>query len=316
MAEESVAHIIADFLGVLVSIIFICLREFIFLIVPRPRKNVADKVVLLTGAGHGVGRLIAHRLGDLGARCVLIDINKDTNEAVADEVRAKGQQAWAYQCDVSNEEQIKEIHQRIRREVGPIDILINNAAIVNCQELLEIPSASIRRNFEVNILSHMWTIREFLPAMKERGEGHIVAMSSIAGVLGTAYLTDYCASKFAVRGLMTALEEELYVQGYSEKIHLTTVCPVAINTGMFQSLLTRFAWAVPILEPDNVVDKVIEAFLTNRKEIVLPSYVGYVNKLVNCLLPDRAILKLQRFLQYETGPHKEASSTDMDKKDL
>lgn len=50
---------------------------------------------------------------------------------------------------------------------------------------------------------------------------------------------------------------------------------------MFQSLLTRFAWAVPILEPDNVVDKVIEAFLTNRKEIVLPSYVGYVNKLVN-----------------------------------
>ncbi|OQR72853.1 epidermal retinol dehydrogenase 2-like [Tropilaelaps mercedesae] len=310
MADVSVAQTIAELLGVIIYMLYCIIRECIYLIVPRPRKSVKDKVVVLTGAGHGLGRLLAKRLCELGARCVLIDIDKGTNEAVASEIRETGQPVWAFQCDVSSEEQIKELHQRIEYEVGPVDIIINNAAIVNCLEILKLQSARIRRNFEINTLSHIWMIREFLPGMKERGSGHILAISSIAGMMGTAYLTDYCASKFAVRGLMMALEEELYEQGYARKIQLTTVCPVAINTGMFHLPQTRFPWVTPILEPDTVADGVIDALLTNQREVVLPSHIGIVNKIVSCLLPIHAVLKLQRFLSYGVSPHKETAAAD------
>ncbi|KAH6924312.1 hypothetical protein HPB50_015137 [Hyalomma asiaticum] len=123
-------------------------------------------------------------------------------------------------------------------------------------------------------------IQEFLPGMLVQKEGHIVAMSSIAGYVGTGYLTDYCASKFAVRGLMCALDEELYQLGLLDKIKLTTVCPMAINTGMFKEPKSRFPWLAPILETRAVADRTLDAILREQLEVVIPHRILVMHRLM------------------------------------
>ncbi|XP_003745099.1 short-chain dehydrogenase/reductase family 16C member 6 [Galendromus occidentalis] len=309
LETPSTAKTIAEVLGLILTVMWIILRELAFFVIPRPSKSLRDKTVVLTGAAQGIGRLVAEKIARLGARCVLVDIDKEKNDKAAAEIRAANFDAWSYACDISKEDQIEKMHDWIKREVGPVDVVINNAAIVNCQEILALEPHRVRRNFEVNTLSHIWMIREFLPSMKERGEGHFVATSSIAGMLGTAYLTDYCASKFAVRGLMSALEEELNTQGFGGKIHLTTVCPLAIKTTMFEAPRSRFPWAMPLLEPEEVANGLVDAMLENRREVIIPTRVGVLNKLCS-LLPTDAILSLQRFMGYEVGQHGQQSSKE------
>lgn len=97
----------------------------------------------------------------------------------------------AYQCDITDEASIARLAEQVERDLGEVDILVNNAGIVNCVPFEAMTSAQIRKTFEVNTFAHFWTMRQFLPSMKRRRSGHIVAVSSIAGLLGTANLTDY-----------------------------------------------------------------------------------------------------------------------------
>lgn len=112
--------------------------------------------------------------------------------------------------------------------------------------------AAIERIMDVNTNAHFWMIREFVPDMMERNSGSVVAISSMAGMVGTANLNDYCASKYAVVGLMESLEGELYNEG-KRGVHCTVVCPYYIDTGMFAGVNPGL---LPLLTPRYVVDKV------------------------------------------------------------
>src|SRR5207249_2932649 len=93
------------------------------------------------------------------------------------------------------------------RDVGPIDILVNNAGVVSGRTLLEARDDDILRTFDVNTLALFWTTRAFLPAMLERGTGHVVTIASAAGLVGTSRLVDYCASKHAAVGVDRSMDE-------------------------------------------------------------------------------------------------------------
>lgn len=110
----------------------------------------------------------------------------------------------------------------------------------------------IKKVMEVNTMSHFWTIREFVPAMLERNSGSVIAISSMAGMVGTANLNDYCASKFAVVGLMESLSGQVYNEGKTG-VHCSVICPYYIDTGMFAGVNPGILW---ILKPRSVVDKV------------------------------------------------------------
>ena len=101
-------------------------------------------------------------------------------------------------------------------------------------------------------MSHFWTIREFVPAMLERNSGSVVAIASMAGMVGTANLNDYCASKFAVVGLMESLSGQVYNEGKTG-VHCSVICPYYIDTGMFAGVNPGILW---ILKPRDVVNKV------------------------------------------------------------
>ena len=110
----------------------------------------------------------------------------------------------------------------------------------------------IKKVMEVNTMSHFWTIREFVPAMLERNSGSVVAIASMAGMVGTANLNDYCASKFAVVGLMESLSGQVYNEGKTG-VHCSVICPYYIDTGMFAGVNPGILW---ILKPRDVVNKV------------------------------------------------------------
>lgn len=170
--------------------------EVLLSLVSRPtRKSLKGKNVLITGSGHGLGREMAFKFADHGANLVLVDINDANNQLVKQELTQGSKRTikvLTYSLDIREETKVAHLAQDIEKELeGGIDILINNAGIVQCLPFLELSPGLIERTFQVNVLAHIWTIKHFLPGMLKKQEGHIVAVSSIAGLIGAKYLSDY-----------------------------------------------------------------------------------------------------------------------------
>ena len=113
-------------------------------------------VCLVTGAAQGLGRQLALKFAECGATLVLWDINEEKVFSVAEEVRALGNEAFAYVCDCSKREEVYRVAERVKQEVGDVAILVNNAGVVSGKRLLENSDANIEKTFQVNTLAHYW----------------------------------------------------------------------------------------------------------------------------------------------------------------
>lgn len=250
------------------------------------RKDVRNKVVLITGAGSGLGRLMALRFAALGAKIVLLDVNEKGLSETGKIVMAnhKDAQVYEFTCNVADVATVKTVCDAIKTAVGHVDILINNAGIVSGGRLEQLPDHKIELTMHVNVMAHFWLLKAFLPGMLERKSGHVVTVASGAGLFGAADLVDYCASKFAAVGLHEALAVELHSRGcghYNNEVFSTLICPFFINTGMFDGVTTG-SCMLPILEADYAVDRIMEAILTNAACLLMPKilYVLYVIKAI------------------------------------
>ncbi|MDE3034051.1 MAG: SDR family oxidoreductase [Acidobacteriota bacterium] len=230
-----------------------------------------DAHVLVTGAASGIGRQMALGAAARGARLTLWDRDGVGLAAVAKEIEAAGGTAAPAVVDLTDRPGIQAEAGRTLESRGRVDILINNAGIVSGKPLLECSDEAIERTFQVNTLAHFWTVRAFLPAMMEAGKGHIVTVASAAGLAGTSRLVDYSASKFAAVGFDESLRMELRRLG--SPVQTTVVCPFFIDTGMFQGVKTRFPWLLPILNPDYVTRRILDAIEGNRRRLVMPRFV-------------------------------------------
>lgn len=227
-----------------------------------------NKRVLITGAGSGIGRLMALKVAAHGAHLILWDINEKALASAHEQLLARGAKAHAYPCDVSDNKAVYETAARVKDEAGPVDVLINNAGIVSGRSLLKCSDEQIEKTFAVNTLAHFWTTKAFLPDMVRRDRGHIVTIASAGGVIGTKRLVDYCSSKFAAFGFDEALRMEIRNKRWN--IETTVVCPYFINTGMFSGVKTRFAWLLPFLDENRVADKIVQAIVRRRKRLIMP----------------------------------------------
>ncbi|CAL7940438.1 unnamed protein product [Xylocopa violacea] len=235
-------------------------------------KSIAGEIALVTGGGGGLGRLIALRLANLGAIVVIWDVNKEGTEETVKLVEATGGTCYGYVCDLCDREDVYKKAAQVTKEVGKVTILINNAGVTNNTKFLDTPDKLIIRTMNVNVMSHFWTIKAFLPSMIENNKGHIVSIASLAGLIGVPKLVDYCASKFAAIGFEEALHMELAAEGYN--INTTVICPFFIrSTGMFEDVSPRF---VPRLTPNEVADRVVTAMRCNEKMAVIPRYFSFL----------------------------------------
>lgn len=229
------------------------------------------KHVLLTGAASGIGRLMAQKIGALGARMILWDVNQQGLDETANLLNDAGVTVNTYVCDLSSRDAIRAAAAQTLTDCERVDILINNAGIVSGRNLVDLTEEQIIRTFDVNTLALYWTSKAFLPGMIERKNGHIVTISSAGGICATARMTDYCASKFAAFGFDDALRVEM--KRNKLPIHTTVVCPFYIDTGMFKGVKTRFSFLLPILQPEYVATQIVSSVARRKQRLVMPKFV-------------------------------------------
>ncbi|KAM5313707.1 epidermal retinol dehydrogenase 2 [Glossophaga mutica] len=275
--------------------LFALLETLIFTLIPKPRKNVAGEIVLITGAGSGLGRLLALKFARLGAALVLWDVNKEGNEETCRMAQDEGAtRAYAYTCDCSQKEEVYKVADQVKKEVGDVSILINNAGIVTGRKFLNCPDELMEKSFDVNFKAHLWTYKAFLPAMIANNHGHLVCISSSAGLVGVNGLADYCASKFAAFGFAESIFMELFAQKITG-IKTTIVCPFFIKTGMFEGCTTGCPSLLPILEPEYVVRKIVDAILQEKTYLCIPRFIYFV-VFLKSILPIKMGLLLAEYM--------------------
>ncbi|XP_030347350.1 17-beta-hydroxysteroid dehydrogenase 13-like [Strigops habroptila] len=282
-------NLFVEILLFVATLIYSYLEAFVKLFVPVKRKSVSGELVLVTGAGHGVGRATALEFAKRQSRLVLWDISKHGVEETAAECRRLGATVQAFVVDCSKREEIYSAAEKVRKDIGDVSILVNNAGVITAADFLSTQDHQIERMFEVNILAHMWTTKAFLPTMMENNHGHIVTVASAAGHFVISYMVTYCSSKFAAVGFHKALTEELSTLG-KDGIKTTCLCPVFINTGFVKNPSTRLG---KILEIEEVVEALMEGILTNQKMVFVPSHQS-VALLIEKLLPERALAVLKK----------------------
>nr|XP_055169136.1 estradiol 17-beta-dehydrogenase 11 isoform X1 [Nyctereutes procyonoides] len=276
-------------LQLLPLLIIFTLESLLKLFIPKKRKSVTGEIVLITGAGHGIGRLTAYEFAKLKSKLVLWDINKHGIEDTAAECRRLGAKVHAFVVDCSNREDIYSSAKKVKAEVGDVSILVNNAGVVYTSDLFATQDPQIEKTFEVNVLAHFWTTKAFLPVMMKNNHGHIVTVASAAGHTGVPFLLAYCSSKFAAVGFHKALTEELAALERTG-VKTTCLCPNFINTGFIKNASTALG---PILEPEEVVDKLMNGILTEQKMIFIPSSICFLT-VVEKILPERFLALFRR----------------------
>jgi 3-oxoacyl-[acyl-carrier protein] reductase len=192
-------------------------------------RRVAGKIAIVTGAASGIGRATAQLFADEGVRVAALDRDGEGVARVADEIRAAGGSAAAWELDLRDAGRIRQVVGEIVARFGGIDILVNNAGVSLLQPVgSDGYEAAWETTLEVNLTAHQRMIRAALPQLTREGAGRIVNVASTEGLGATAFASPYTASKHGVIGLTRALAVELGSQG----VTVNCVCPGAIHTGM------------------------------------------------------------------------------------
>lgn len=210
------------------------------------------KVVLITGAGSGMGQLAAWRLAAGGASVAALDINE---KGLADTTAGKSN-IKAYPVDVTNTEAVNLTIARVEAELGPIDRVINAAAIMPFGKLLEQPTEQILRLMNINYGGLVNISKATLPGMLKRGKGDFISFSSMLGQMPTLLTGAYAATKFAV----SCYSEVLYHENMNKGVRFLCVCPPAVKTPLLKQAIDT-AWPKlldgnPPITPEEVLDAV------------------------------------------------------------
>lgn len=211
--------------------------------------------VLITGGASGIGKIMGRMALEKGAACFIIwDINLAGIEAAKKELGRYGR-VKGYIVDVSNYETVCKAYEKTVEDCGSIDILINCAGIITSNKTFDHQTVEeITRTMNINTLAPMFVTRVMLPDMLKRNRGHICNIASAGGMLSNPKMSVYAASKWGAIGWSDSVRIEL--QEMKSKVHVTTVAPYYINTGMFDGVKSPI---IPILKPEYVSRRIIRA---------------------------------------------------------
>ncbi|XP_011640988.1 short-chain dehydrogenase/reductase family 16C member 6-like [Pogonomyrmex barbatus] len=300
---SNVLLLLVEILLLFLKILYYIGESVFRLIVPTKKKSLTDEIVLVTGAGQGIGKELAIGYASLGATVVCWDQNEEINKKTMNDIKKMGKNSvYAYQCDVSDRKEVFRVAEKVKKEVGDVTILINNAGIVYVKSFLNHSLDEIKRVIDVNVMAHFWTLKAFLPSMIEKNHGHIVALSSIAGLIGAPYGSVYCPSKFAVKALMEATFEELRVLSNGKSsIKFTTVYPTLVLTGLLKKPKIRFPLIMGGFSACEAAALIIDAQRRNYANKSIPSRWLPLCQMLR-LLPDKALMCIRDFIDSGAYP--------------
>lgn len=254
---------------------------------PFMQESGKHNVVVITGAGSGIGRALSRKFGRSGSNLGLIDMDGPSVSTLADELSGNETEALAVECDVSDQQAAEEAIQGIIRRFGGIDVLINNAGITQRGAFVENRMSVYRRVMDVNFFGSLYCTNAAMDSLMRR-KGSIVVMESIAGVSPLVGRTGYCASKHALHGFFTSLRCEVRSSG----VHVMIVCPGFVETNLQDRALgsdgkvagRRRAIVGKQTTPEQVAEDVYKGILKKKPLLVLTP-IGKLGYWINRLSP-------------------------------
>jgi NAD(P)-dependent dehydrogenase (short-subunit alcohol dehydrogenase family) len=228
---------------------------------------ISGRVVAITGGARGLGLATAKELASRGARVILGDLDGDLARAEAAALPGPGPHA-GYAVDVTDPERFEAFLDDAAAEIGPLDVLVNNAGIMPVRPFAEEDPATTRRQVEINVLGVMTGTRLALDRMLPRRTGHIVNIASAAGRVAVPGEAVYSATKHAVVGFDEALSVELQGSG----VEVSTVMPGLANTELASGMKPpRF---IPLVKPEQVAQEIAGALERPRLDVYVPRWTA------------------------------------------
>ncbi len=255
--------------------------------------NVANKRIVLTGATGGVGYLLAKSLAGKGAVMALVGRNVSNLNNLKTEIERTGGKAFVIEADLSKVGAAQSVTISAQQQLGDIDILINNAGVLDFIAFEDQTEARIAEVIQTNVTSLIQLTRFVLPIFQQKNSGHLLFIGSIFGSLGFPHFATYCASKFAVHGFSQALRRELV----DTNIAVTYIAPRAIETPMndANTMAMNKKTGNKMDTPERVVEIIIRGLEQEEQEVFIgqpQSFFAWLNgvapKVVNMGLKKQA----------------------------
>jgi len=239
----------------------------------KERRSLSGKVVAITGGARGIGRATAAALVRRGCRVAIGDLDLPLAEQTAAELEGG---TIAVSLDVTDRDSFAAFLGEVERQLGPLDVLVNNAGIMPVTPFTAEGDDSIRRQIDINVYGVITGMQLALERMQPRGSGHIVNLASQAGRAGIPGIATYSGTKHAVVGSSEAVRAELSGSG----IEVSCVMPTVVNTELTHGVSSR--WIKPV-EAEDVAEQIVDALEVPRFDVFVPRANGILFKITSML---------------------------------
>lgn len=251
---------------------------------PTVRYSFDQKNIVITGAAGGIGSELTKQLAAKGCRVGLISRREDRLRELCDQVAQTDGKAVYAVANIVERDSVLTAVDAIREQLGPIDMLIANAGVGDPDAIEPFDAATFERLMQVNWFGLVYSIEAVLPAMLERGEGYLVAVSSLRAYRGLPGFAAYSATKSAIKTLMEGLRVELSDRG----IDVTTLCPGFVDTAMTVDKNFPKPW---MMQPEDAARRMIAAMERRRKVLNFPWQLAVMTRLGQ-VMPDWIIRRM------------------------
>ena len=238
---------------------------------PRQLNGI---VAAVTGGARGIGRATAQAFVRHGMKVAIGDLDVAAARQTASEL---GPQAAAFELNVCDRASFKRFLDDAEAQLGPVDVLVNNAGIMQIGPFLDEDDATAQRQVDINVHGVLFGMKEVLPRMLARNRGHLVNIASTAGKAGFPGGATYCGTKHFVVGASEAVRAELR----ETPIEVSCVMPGIVNTELATGL--QEARGVKNVNPEDVADEIVDALRSPRFDVFVPRSIGPINKVLGIL---------------------------------